>query len=36
VAPVITHKFHYTEHKTAFDTTRAGRCGKVLLDWTEK
>jgi threonine 3-dehydrogenase len=36
VAPVITHKFHYTEHKKAFDTTRAGRCGKVLLDWTEK
>jgi len=36
IAPVVTHRFHYTEHKTAFDTTRAGRCGKVLLDWTEK
>jgi threonine 3-dehydrogenase len=36
IAPVITHRFHYTEHKLAFDTTRAGRCGKVLLDWTEK
>ena len=36
VAPVITNRFHYTEHQAAFDTTRAGRCGKVLLDWTEK
>jgi threonine 3-dehydrogenase len=36
IAPVLTHSFHYTEHTEAFATTRAGRCGKVVLDWTEK
>jgi threonine 3-dehydrogenase len=36
IAPVITHKFHYTEHARAFATARQGRCGKVILDWTEK
>jgi threonine 3-dehydrogenase len=35
VSPVITHRFHYTDHTTAFATARDGRCGKVILDWTE-
>jgi threonine 3-dehydrogenase len=35
VSPVITHRFHYTDHATAFATARDGRCGKVILDWTE-
>ena len=35
VAPVITHRFGYTEHAKAFATAREGRCGKVILDWTE-
>jgi threonine 3-dehydrogenase len=36
ISPVITHRFHYTEHEAAFATARDGRCGKVLLDWTSK
>ncbi len=35
ISPVITHRFHYTEHEAAFATARDGRCGKVILDWTE-
>ncbi|MFD8500864.1 L-threonine 3-dehydrogenase [Amycolatopsis sp. NPDC059657] len=35
IAPVITHRFGYTEHEKAFATAREGRCGKVILDWTE-
>ena len=36
ISPVITHRFHYTEHEAAFATARDGRCGKVILDWTEE
>ena len=35
LTPVITHRFHYTDYAKAFATTREGRCGKVILDWTE-
>jgi threonine 3-dehydrogenase len=35
LTPVITHKFGYTDHAQAFATARAGKCGKVILDWTE-
>jgi threonine 3-dehydrogenase len=35
ISPVITHRFPYTDHATAFATAREGRCGKVILDWTE-
>ncbi len=35
ISPVITHRFPYTEHEAAFATARDGRCGKVILDWTE-
>jgi threonine 3-dehydrogenase len=35
ITPVITHRFHYTEHEKAFATTREAHCGKVILDWTE-
>jgi threonine 3-dehydrogenase len=34
LSPVITHRFPYTRYAEAFDTARAGRCGKVILDWT--
>ncbi len=35
ISPVITHRFGYTEHAKAFATAREGRCGKVIMDWTE-
>jgi len=31
---VITHRFPADQFETAFDTMRAGRSGKVVLDWT--
>ncbi len=35
IKPVITHRFPYTDYETAFNTAETGRCGKVILDWTE-
>ena len=35
LTPVITHKFGYRDHAEAFATAREGKCGKVVLDWTE-
>ena len=34
LAPVITHRYDYTQHAEAFATAREGKCGKVILDWT--
>jgi len=34
IAPVITHRFHYTEYEQAFQTMMSGQSGKVVLDWT--
>jgi len=36
ITPVITHRFHYTEFREAFDVMRSGQSGKVVLDWGEK
>ncbi|WP_436492973.1 L-threonine 3-dehydrogenase [Actinokineospora sp. HUAS TT18] len=33
LSPVITHRFHHTEHQAAFATARGGNCGKVIMDW---
>lgn len=33
IAPVITHRFHYTDFKKGFDTMLSGQSGKVVLDW---
>lgn len=36
IAPLITHRFHYTEYAGAFEVMASGKSGKVILDWTEK
>ena len=33
IAPVITHRFNYTDFKQAFDVMRSGNSGKVILNW---
>ncbi len=35
ISAVITHTFAFTEYDKAFATARDGRCGKVILDWTQ-
>ena len=35
IAPLITHRFHYTEHREAFEVMGSGSSGKVILNWTE-
>ncbi len=35
IAPVITHRFHYTEFEQAFDVMRSGNSGKVILNWED-
>jgi threonine 3-dehydrogenase len=35
IKPVITHRFHYTEHEKAFEVMMSGQSGKVILDWAE-
>jgi threonine 3-dehydrogenase len=35
ISQVITHRFGAREWAEAFATAREGRCGKVLIDWTE-
>ena len=35
LAPVITHRYAARDFEQAFATARDGRCGKIILDWTE-
>ena len=35
IAPVITHRFHYTEFQQGFDAMLSGNSGKVVLTWCE-
>ncbi|MGE0610232.1 MAG: L-threonine 3-dehydrogenase [Pirellulales bacterium] len=35
IAPVITHRFEYTEFQQGFDAMRSGQSGKVVLTWSE-
>jgi len=35
IAPVITHRYHYTDFEEAFQVMRSGRSGKVVMDWVE-
>ena len=36
ITPILTHRFHYTEYEKAFEVTRSGLSGKVILDWVEE
>jgi threonine 3-dehydrogenase len=33
IRPAITHRFHYTEFKEAFEIMKSGNSGKILLHW---
>ena len=33
IAPLITHRYHYTEFQQGFDVMMTGRAGKVILNW---
>ncbi len=33
ISPIITHRFHYTEYRQAFDAMLSGDAGKVILEW---
>lgn len=35
ITPVITHRFHYTDFKEAFELMRSGRSGKIVMDWSK-
>jgi len=34
IAPIITHRFHYTEFEKGFEVMKSGRSGKVILNWS--
>ncbi|MGA2650103.1 MAG: L-threonine 3-dehydrogenase [Terracidiphilus sp.] len=34
IAPVITHRFKYSDYEAGFNAMIAGQTGKVVLDWT--
>jgi threonine 3-dehydrogenase len=35
IAPVITHRFPYSEFQQGFDVMRSGQSGKVILTWQD-
>ena len=36
IKPVVTHRFSADEYAEGFATARAGQCGKVILNWTDR
>jgi threonine 3-dehydrogenase len=36
IGPVITHRFDAADFAAAFETVRAGQCGKVVLNWADR
>jgi len=36
ITQVITHRFHYSEFKQAFEVMRSGKSAKVIMDWISK
>jgi threonine 3-dehydrogenase len=35
IAPVITHRFAYSDFEQGFRAMLSGQAGKVILDWTK-
>jgi threonine 3-dehydrogenase len=35
ISPVITHRYRAVDFEEAFEVVRTGRCGKVVLTWSE-
>jgi threonine 3-dehydrogenase len=35
ISPVITHRFPVERYEEAFDVVASGRCGKVILTWSD-
>ena len=35
ISPVITHRYAAADYEEAFEAMRLGRCGKVVLTWSE-
>jgi threonine 3-dehydrogenase len=35
IAPVITHRYHFTEFATGFEMMMSGQSGKIVLDWSD-
>lgn len=35
IAPVITHRYHYTDFAKGFETMLSGQSGKVVLNWED-
>ncbi len=33
IAPIITHRYDYTDFEKGFEVMRSGQSGKVILDW---
>src|SRR5579871_5604880 len=34
IRPVITHRYHYTEYRKAFEQMLTGQSGKIILQWS--
>lgn len=34
LSPVITHRLHIDDYKKGFEIMKSGKCGKVILDWS--
>ncbi len=35
IAPVITHRYHFTEFAKGFEMMMSGQSGKIVLDWAD-
>jgi threonine 3-dehydrogenase len=35
ISPVITHRYAAADYQEGFEAMRVGRCGKVVLTWSE-